>query len=91
MLTQIDYCSHQSGSVCPFCGQDLIIVVVSDKFYVNKRVKFKTYRCVCPQNHMCFMVVENTDIIAALTRKTLFVLTADLEDYVNEQPYYQKC
>ena len=86
MLTQVDYCSHQNGSVCPFCGQDLIIVGVSDKVYYNKRVKFKVWQCVCPQNHMSFVVVENTDIILSFTKKCFFVLTADLEDYVDEQP-----
>jgi len=30
------------------------------------------------------MVVENTDLLAALTKKTLFVLTEEWEDYINE-------
>jgi len=86
MFTQVDYCSHQSGSSCPFCGQDLSIDCVSDKFYFEKRVRFKIYQCTCPQKHLCFMIIENIDLIQSLTKKTLCVLTADLEDYVNEQP-----
>ena len=84
MLTQIDYCSYQSGSSCPFCGQDLNIDCVSDKIYFDKRVKFKIYQCTCPQKHMCFMVVENTDLMSSLCRKTLHVVTEDLEEYINE-------
>ena len=84
MLTQVDYCSQQTGSECPFCGQDLQIIGVSDKIYYNKRVKFKIWQCKCPQNHLCFMVIENVSLISSFSKKTLFVLTSDLEDYVNE-------
>ena len=85
MIVEIQFHDDQ-GSICPFCGDSLVVGVRRQEAESMHRENYETilYPCVCPQGHFVFVSTESiNDDDEYYFIQRMFAFYQDWEEHVD--------